>query len=54
MKKVNIKKYEAPLAKVTCLKTEDVIMSSPIKEELSAIDNVKLMDKGKVNWIDIQ
>lgn len=53
MKKVNIKKYEAPLAKVTCLKTEDVIMSSPSKD-LSAIDNVKLMDKGQVNWIDIQ
>lgn len=53
MKKVNIKKYEAPLAKVTCLKTEDVIMASPISE-LSVIDNAKLMGKGKVNWIDIQ
>lgn len=53
MKKENMKKYEAPLAKVTCLKTEDVIMASAI-ETLSSIDSGKLMGKGKVNWVDIQ
>ena len=50
MKKENMKKYEAPLAKVTCLKTEDVIMASALSE----IASDKLMGKGKVNWVDIQ
>lgn len=51
MKKENMKKYEAPLAKVTCLKTEDVIMASGT---LSEIAPAKLMGQGKVSWVDIQ
>ena len=53
MKKENIKKYEAPLAKVTYLKTEDVIMESVI-ESISSIASEKLIGKAKVEWIDIQ
>ena len=51
MKKENNKKYEAPMAKVTCLKTQDVIMASGT---LSTITEGKLMGQGKVNWVDIQ
>lgn len=50
MKKENMKKYEAPLAKVTCLKTEDVIMASG---ELKVIAPNMLMGSGKVKWVDI-
>ena len=53
MKKENMKKYEAPLAKVTCLKTEDVIMASGTGM-LSSIGEGKLMGQGKVDWVDIQ
>ncbi len=53
MKKENMKKYEAPLAKVTCLKTEDVIMVSTVYS-LSEFGQDNLMGKGKVKYIDIQ
>ena len=53
MKKENMKKYEAPLAKVTCLKTEDVIMASEI-QRLSEFVPDNLMGSGKVKYIDIE
>lgn len=50
MKKETNKKYEAPLAKVTYLKTDDVIMISSLAE----ITRSNLMGKGKIEWVDIQ